>query len=110
VFDLSEDDRWHETYQMALWGELLDCKHDIERSNDVVLLGEDGPVAVDHRVGGGPLLPKVDNRVGLKLLQKKNDCASLLDPSFEVLLFNLEIYGEGSIRSSLSITLGAVDN
>ena len=39
----------------------LDGKHDIDGSNDVVVLGVDGARPVNHGVGGAPLLPKVHN-------------------------------------------------
>ena len=44
----------------------LDSKHDIDGSNDIVLLGIDSPCSVDHGVWGTPLLSKVHDCIWLE--------------------------------------------
>lgn len=50
-------------------GACLDGKQDIDGANDVVVLGEDSTVAVDHGVGGAALLSKVDHGIRQEILQ-----------------------------------------
>ena len=50
--------------QMAVGLELAEGEEEIERADDVVHLGEDGVLAVDHRIGRGALLGKMDHGVG----------------------------------------------
>ncbi len=47
----------------------LDGKEDVDGADDVVVLREDGAVAVDHRVGRRPLLAKVHHRVRLERIE-----------------------------------------
>lgn len=44
----------------------LDGKHDIDCSNDIVLLGIDSPGSIDHGVGGTSLLSKVHDCIWLE--------------------------------------------
>ena len=46
--------------------EHLDGKHDVDGSNDVVVLGVDCASPVNHGVGGAPLLPKVHHCIRLE--------------------------------------------
>ena len=49
--------------EVALRRELANRKEQVQRADDVVDLGEDGVLAVDHRVGGSPLLGEMDDRI-----------------------------------------------
>ena len=55
--------------QVAVGGELADGEEHVEGADDVVDLGEDGVLAVDHRVGRGALLGEVHDGVGLERLR-----------------------------------------
>src|SRR5579875_3667162 len=53
--------------KVAVGGEFFDGVKDIERANEVVGLGEDSVLAVNHRIGGGTLLGEVDDGFRLEV-------------------------------------------
>jgi hypothetical protein len=50
--------------QVAVRHELLDRKHHVDVADHVVVLREHRALAINHGVGGGPLLAEVHDRVG----------------------------------------------
>ena len=54
--------------QMAIGLIFAESEEQIERADDIVDLGEDGVLAVDHRVGSRALLGKMNDRLGLEFL------------------------------------------
>ena len=52
--------------QVTLRLEFLECEEQVEGAHNVVHLREDGVFPVDHRVGSGALLGKMDDGVGLE--------------------------------------------
>jgi len=59
-------DHQHALQAGLTWHQLLNGKHNVNVANDVVVLGEDSPLAVDHGVGGAALLAKVHNGIWLE--------------------------------------------
>ena len=51
--------------------QLTDAVQQVQRADDVVVLGVDGVGAVDHRVRRGTLLGEVHDRVGRELPQRR---------------------------------------
>ena len=57
----------------------LDGKEDVGGADDVVVLREDGPGAVDHGVGRRALLPEVHHRIGLEALERLREEVKVAD-------------------------------
>lgn len=58
---------------------VLDGVEDVDGAHDVVCLGVDGVLPVDHRVGGRALLPEVDDVVGHELLEGLGEEGPVVD-------------------------------
>src|SRR5579859_3902223 len=52
--------------QVAVWLEFLDREQNVDSSDDIVDLAENGVLAIDHGVGRGPLLGKMNDGLGRK--------------------------------------------
>ena len=59
--------------QVALRPRFAQSKQQVERADYVVDLGEDGVVAVDHRIRGGTLLGEMHHRVRLNLIDGRGE-------------------------------------
>ncbi len=59
--------------QVTLRLEFLEREEHVEGADNVVHLREDGVFPVDHRVGSGALLGKMDDSVGLKHLDGRRE-------------------------------------
>ena len=102
--------------QVRLGGELLDREQDVDGADDVVVLGVDGPGAVDHRVGRGTLLAKVDDGVGLEGLEgcgQKLKVADVADQELDVFARDLSpgldaVVRRGDRGQGLHAQLGVV--
>lgn len=55
--------------KVAGGGKFFDGIEDVERADDVVSLGEDGVLAVDHGIGRGTLLGEVDDGLRLEVTE-----------------------------------------
>jgi hypothetical protein len=53
-----------ELNEMRLRAEFLHCVEQVQRTDHVVGLGENGMLAVDHRIRGAALLAEMNDRIG----------------------------------------------
>ena len=56
--------------QMAIRQKLTHREQHVQRAHDIVHLGENGVLAVNHRIGSGALFGKVHDRFRLKTLRR----------------------------------------
>mmetsp|Transcript_12276 Transcript_12276/g.26479 ORF Transcript_12276/g.26479 Transcript_12276/m.26479 type:complete len:333 (-) Transcript_12276:430-1428(-) len=81
-----------ELHEVAVGLDLLDGKQHVDSSHNVVGLGVHGPLAVDHGVGGGALLPEVHHGIGAEVaegLAKELPVADVTDLQLDVLARHL---------------------
>ena len=64
---------------MAVGREFADRKQQVQRADDVVRLGEDGVLPIDHRVGSRALLGEVDDRVRRHLFHDRRQKVIVAD-------------------------------